>query len=45
MEGARRATGISPGDTSPPTTTVTLGFVPDRVKMFLETTPHRSERK
>jgi len=45
MEGARRATGISPGDTSPPTTTVTLSFVPDRVKMFLETTPHRSERK
>jgi hypothetical protein len=36
MEGARRATGISPGDTSPPTT-VTLRFVPDRVKMFFET--------
>ena len=36
MEGARRATGISPCDTSPPTT-VTLRFVPDRVKMFFET--------
>ena len=36
MEGARRATGISPGDTSPPTT-VTLSFVLDRVKVFFET--------
>lgn len=32
MEGARRATGISPDDTSRPTTAVILGFVADRIK-------------
>ena len=36
MEGARRATGISPANTLPPAT-VTLRFVPDRVRMFFET--------
>ena len=41
MEGARRMTGISPGETSPPATTVILRIVSDRIKMFLETTPHR----
>ena len=37
MEGARRATGISPGETSSPASTVTLHIVSDRIEMFLET--------
>ena len=37
MEGARRVTGISPRETSPPTTTVIVRIVSDRIEMLLET--------
>lgn len=32
MEGARRATGISPGVTPPPADTVSASFILDRIK-------------
>jgi hypothetical protein len=37
MEGARRATGISPGNPSPSTITVILLYIFGRIKMSLET--------
>jgi len=36
-KGARKAIGAFPGETSPPTTTVILRIVTDRLEMFLET--------